>query len=48
MEVPLHRQACEVAFGDTDASGWMHFPNIFLYVEAGRARVFAIARDPGV
>ena len=34
MENPLHRHACEVAFGDTDASGWMHFPNIFRYVEA--------------
>ena len=33
MESPFHRHACEVAFGDTDASGWMHFPNIFLYVE---------------
>ena len=34
MENPLHRYACEVAFGDTDASGWMHFPNVFRYVEA--------------
>ena len=34
MDAPLHRHACEVAFGDTDASGWMHFPNIFRYVEA--------------
>jgi acyl-CoA thioester hydrolase len=34
MEAPLHRHACEVAFGDTDASGWLHFPNIFRYVEA--------------
>jgi acyl-CoA thioester hydrolase len=33
MENPLHRHACEVAFGDTDASGWMHFPNIFRYFE---------------
>jgi len=33
MESPFHRHACEVAFGDTDASGWMHFPNIFLYAE---------------
>jgi len=23
----------EVAFGDTDASGWMHFPNVFRYFE---------------
>ncbi len=34
MDAPLHRHACEVAFGDTDASGWMHFPNIFRHVEA--------------
>ena len=33
MDAPLHRHACEIAFGDTDASGWMHFPNIFKYVE---------------
>lgn len=34
MDAPLHRFPCEVAFADTDASGWMHFPNIFRYVEA--------------
>jgi YbgC/YbaW family acyl-CoA thioester hydrolase len=34
MENPLHRQSGEIPFGDTDASGWMHFPNIFNYVEA--------------
>ena len=34
MENPVHRQVGEIAFGDTDASGWMHFPNIFKYVEA--------------
>lgn len=34
MEHPLHRHSCEIAFGDTDASGWLHFPNIFRYVEA--------------
>lgn len=33
MEAPHFRHICEVAFGDTDASGWMHFPNIFRYVE---------------
>ena len=33
MDAPLHRHAREVAFGDTDASGWMHFPNIFRYFE---------------
>lgn len=34
MEKPRHRESIVVAFGDTDASGWMHFPNIFRYVEA--------------
>lgn len=34
MENPIHRQAGVIAFADTDASGWMHFPNIFKYVEA--------------
>jgi acyl-CoA thioester hydrolase len=33
MEHPLYRQVGQVAFGDTDASGWMHFPNVFTYVE---------------
>ncbi|MCB1133186.1 MAG: acyl-CoA thioesterase, partial [Verrucomicrobiae bacterium] len=31
---PLHRHRCVVAFGDTDASGWMHFPNAFRDAEA--------------
>jgi YbgC/YbaW family acyl-CoA thioester hydrolase len=34
MENPLHRSPGEVSFADTDASGWMHFPNIFRFVEA--------------
>lgn len=33
MDAPVHRHTCQVAFGDTDASGWMHFPNIFRYFE---------------
>lgn len=33
MDQPVHRHPREVAFGDTDASGWMHFPQVFLYVE---------------
>lgn len=33
MENPVFRQAGGIAFGDTDASGWMHFPNVFKYVE---------------
>ncbi len=34
MENVVHRYAGKVAFGETDASGWMHFPNVFKYVEA--------------
>ena len=33
MQNPLHCYSRIVAFGDTDASGWMHFPNIFRYFE---------------
>ena len=33
MENPLYRHASEVTFGDTDASGWMHFTHIFDHVE---------------
>ncbi len=45
MENPVHRQAGEVAFGDTDASGWMHFPNVFKYVEVAE---HAFLRSRGV
>ncbi len=45
MENPVHRQAGEIAFGDTDASGWMHFPNIFKYAEAAE---HAFLRSRGV
>ena len=45
MENPVHRQAGEIAFGETDASGWMHFPNIFKYVEAAE---HAFLRGRGV
>jgi acyl-CoA thioester hydrolase len=33
MDDPLYRHASEVRFRDTDASGWMHFTNIFNHVE---------------
>lgn len=33
MDAPRYRHALEVAFGDTDASGWVHFPNILGYAE---------------
>ena len=45
MENPRYRHSCEIAFGDTDASGWMHFPNVFLYVEAAE---HAFLRSRGV
>ena len=45
MDNPVYRQAVEVAFGDTDASGWMHFPNIFRYVEAAE---HAFLRSRGI
>ncbi len=53
MDSPHFRQAGEVAFGDTDASGWMHFPNIFRHVEAAEHAflrslgVLVFARDRG-
>jgi YbgC/YbaW family acyl-CoA thioester hydrolase len=33
MENPLYRHPSEITFRDTDASGWMHFANIFHHVE---------------
>ncbi|MEI6674270.1 MAG: thioesterase family protein [Verrucomicrobiota bacterium] len=33
MDNPLYRHASEIAFRDTDASGWMHYTNIFSHVE---------------
>jgi acyl-CoA thioester hydrolase len=45
MENPVHRQPGEIAFGDTDASGRMHFPNVFKYVEAAE---HAFLRSRGV
>ncbi|MBC7979349.1 MAG: acyl-CoA thioesterase [Armatimonadetes bacterium] len=33
MDKFIHRYECEVAFSDTDASGWVHFSKILIYVE---------------
>jgi acyl-CoA thioester hydrolase len=33
MESPRYIHASRVAFGDTDCSGWLHFPAIFRHVE---------------
>ncbi len=33
VENICHRYECEVAFSDTDASGWVHFTKILIYAE---------------
>ena len=33
MISPLHIHRSQIAFGDTDCSGWIHFPKIFRHVE---------------
>lgn len=33
MQNIRHRYECEVAFADTDASGWVHFSKILQYAE---------------
>ncbi len=53
MEHPLYSHKSQIAFADTDASGWLHFPNIFRYVEAAeheclrKLGVMVYARDQG-
>ena len=53
MNFPLHRHFRTVAFGDTDASGWMHFPNVFHYFEQAEHEflrqhgLLVFARDQG-
>lgn len=53
MQFPLHRHFRTVAFGDTDASGWMHFPNVFHYFEQAEHEflrqngLLVFARDQG-
>jgi acyl-CoA thioester hydrolase len=53
MQPPLHRHFRTVAFGDTDASGWLHFPNVFHYFEQAEHEFLRIsgllvfARDQG-
>ncbi len=34
MEQPTYRHQSEIAFSDTDASGWAHFSKILCHVEA--------------
>jgi YbgC/YbaW family acyl-CoA thioester hydrolase len=33
MQTPLCRYTSQIAFADTDASGWMHFTKVFRHVE---------------
>lgn len=33
MISPIHTHRSQIAFGDTDCSGWIHFPMIFRHVE---------------
>ena len=40
MGIIHHRQLSEVAFSDTDASGWVHFSKILSYVENTEHRFF--------
>lgn len=53
MENPIFRQAGEVTFAETDASGWMHFPHVFKYVETAEhaflssAGILVFRRDKG-
>ena len=53
MQSPVYCHSSEIAFADTDASGWMHFPAIFRYVEAAEHAclkslgVLVFARDQG-
>jgi acyl-CoA thioester hydrolase len=42
---PSFCHRCEVAFGDTDASGRVHFPNVFRYFEQAE---HAFLRSRGV
>jgi acyl-CoA thioester hydrolase len=33
MTDPAYRHRSEIGFAETDASGWMHFPNAFIHFE---------------
>jgi acyl-CoA thioester hydrolase len=42
---PLYVHPCQVTFGDTDCSGWLHFPSIFRHVEEAE---HAFLRERGI
>lgn len=43
MENVCHRYSCEVAFADTDASGWAHFSKILTYAERAEHDLLALS-----
>lgn len=45
MDHPRYRHRTRVAFGDTDCSGWLHFPQIFRHVEEAE---HACLREAGI
>lgn len=45
METPCYIHASRVSFGDTDCSGWLHFPTIFRHVEEAEHAFF---RERGI
>lgn len=53
MALASIRHATRVEFGDTDMSGWMHFPRIFRYVEEAehalmrKLNAFIISQEAG-
>ncbi len=46
LENICHRQLSEVAFSDTDASGWAHFSKILSYVENAEHSFFNLIGIP--
>ena len=40
MENPCYTHPSRISFGDTDCSGWIHFPNIFRHVEEAEHAYF--------
>lgn len=53
MDAPFHCHQGTITFGDTDASGWMHFTNAFHHVEMAehaclhKLGLLVFARDQG-
>jgi acyl-CoA thioester hydrolase len=45
MDSPYYRHISRVTFGDTDCSGWLHFPKIFRHIEEAE---HAFLREKGI